>query len=82
MIESVAVDAGDKNICVAIIVIVADGHAHVVAAVGGAGFFSDVGEMSLAVIFKKTVAEFGEDLRRVWMSAPLVKKMSSLPSLL
>ena len=58
MIERVAVDAGDKNIFVAVVVIIANGHAHVVAGARQSGFVGDVGEVSLAVVFKKTVAIF------------------------
>src|SRR5579863_1634565 len=58
VVKSVAVDAGDEDVFVAIVVVVANGHANVVASARQSGFFGDVGEVAVAVVFEETVGVF------------------------
>src|ERR1039458_9382767 len=58
VIERVFVHARDKDIFVPVIIVVANGNAHVIATAGEARLFRNVGEMSFAVIFEKTVRVF------------------------
>ena len=62
VIEVVAVDAADKEILVAVVVVVADGRGDVVAVAGQSRLFRNVREMALAIIGKQTVRVFGRGL--------------------
>ncbi len=58
VIERIAVDARDKNVFVAIVVVVSDGDAGVVAGSSQPSFLGDVGKVSVAVVFKEPVGIF------------------------
>src|SRR5579862_1733078 len=55
VVERIFVHTCDKNIFVSVVVVVADRHADVVTAAGETSFLGDVGEVSFAIILKKTV---------------------------
>ena len=50
--------AGHEDIRIAVVVVVGDGHAHVVAGAGHAGGVGDVGEHAMAIIAEEAVAVF------------------------
>ena len=58
VIERVAIHAGDKNVLISIVVVVADSHAGVVAGPEKPGFFGYVGEVSLAIVLEQAVVVF------------------------
>ncbi len=58
VIERVAVDAGDKDIRVAIVVVIADSNANVEAGSFEAGLFCYVGEVAVAVVAEEMVRVF------------------------
>ena len=80
VVERVVMHAGDEDVGMAIVVVVADGHADVEAGAGEAGCVGDVGEFAVAVVAEEAVAIFRRVFFRVAMSAPLVKKISGRPS--
>jgi len=53
----VAVQTGDEDVGPAVVIVVADGNAHVVTGAGQSGFFGDVGKRQIAVVVKEAVAE-------------------------
>ena len=59
MIERSAMHAGNEEVRVAIVVIVADGRAHVVSRAGQARFFGDVLEHSFAFIAEQAIGKLG-----------------------
>src|SRR5579864_1872171 len=59
VVERVAVDASDENIFVAVVVVIADRNAGVVARAGQSGLCGDVGEVTLAVVFEEAVVVLG-----------------------
>ena len=65
VIQRVAIDAGDKDVFISVVVVIADGDADVVAGSGQAGFFGDVGEVALAVVFEEAVVV----LRRILLQS-------------
>ena len=55
MIQGVSVDAGYKNVFVAVVIVVADGHSDVITRTGEPGFFGYVLEVAVAIVFKETI---------------------------
>jgi hypothetical protein len=55
VIQVVAVDAADKQVLVAVVVVVAHRRGNVVTVAGQAGLFRDVREMALAIVGEQTV---------------------------
>src|SRR5215469_13489690 len=59
VIESVAVDACNKYVLVAVVVVIADRYAHIKSSSFQSGFFRHVGESAVAVVAKQMVPVFG-----------------------
>ena len=56
--ELVAGHVRDIDIGPAVVIVVADGHAHPVALAGDAGFFGDIGEGAVAIVVEEAVPVF------------------------
>ena len=52
MIKRVVMYAGDEEVFVAVVVVIADRHANVIAGPGQSGFLGHVGEGSVAIVPK------------------------------
>ena len=59
VVQGVAVDACHENIRKAVVVVIADGHAHVVSGAGETRFLRDIGENAFSVIPEQPVRELG-----------------------
>ena len=59
VVERVPVDAANEQVRVAIIVIITDSNANIVARAGEARFLGDVGEDAIAIVAVKPIVELG-----------------------
>src|SRR4029077_4595384 len=62
VVEGIAVDAGNKNVGMAIVVVISDGHPDVKPSALQASFVSDVGKDAVAVVPVQTIPVFGVGL--------------------
>src|SRR5450432_3893021 len=58
VVKRIAIDAGDKDVVIAVIVVVADGHAYIEAGPFQARLLRYVGEASVAVVVEEAVPVF------------------------
>ena len=62
VVKGIAVDAGNKNVGMAIVVVISDGHSDVKPSALQASFVSDVGKDAVAVVPVQTIPVFGVGL--------------------
>ncbi len=72
----------NEHVRLAIVIVVADGHRHIVARARQTCFLRDVRENAVAVVAEKTIGNLGSSFFSVSILAPFVKKISGRPSLL
>ena len=68
-VEDGAAVGGDEQIGEAVVIVIAHGHAHAEGASGDAGFFCDVGEGAVAIVFVKRVADGARGLEEIARTA-------------
>ena len=66
VVERAVVQAGDEQVGMPVVVIIGDGHSHVVARSGQARGVGDIGEHAVAIVAEETVAILGDRLSSAW----------------
>ena len=62
VVERVAVDAGDKDVFVPVVIVIADGDTDIVSGSSEASLFGDVGKRAISVVAEEPVPIFGRRL--------------------